>query len=541
MESIFIAAALTWFGGRRFCFAAGVLCALGLGTSGPASAAEPGPRVAVTGGEIQGAPVPGGGAVFKGVPFARPPVGPLRWREPMPLAPWTGVRDATAYGSACAQVGRQGPSGNEDCLYLNIWAPEWPPKGPHPVMVWLYGGANTGGTAASPNSDGASLARRGVVVVTTNYRVGAMGFMAHPELSAESPHHASGNYGLLDALMTLRWVQENAARLGGDPRNVTLFGQSSGSFDVQVLMASPLAKGLFQYAIAESGQMTSFNGAMVKGRAEQIGLKIGEALGAPKGKEALAFLRGLPADKLVTAAAPFLPTDLDSDTGLLTSVDGWVLPRHPVAVFAAGQELPIPLIVGNNSREISQQFSPADLRKAIEEKYGPTLAPKAWELYGVAGNGQGNTDPLLGDAGAQWMTDIVQRCGAVTTAQLHSSARFPTYLYQFDRVTSGREAAGSTHGAEVTYVFGTLDRPGNTVAYSDSDRKASDTIQKYWTNFARTGNPNGSDLPSWPEYDPRAAKFLEFTAGGPVTNEKPRSAHCAVFQDWVKQQMLAGK
>ena len=523
---------------RRVCCELAVLAALCWVAAVRALAAEPGPVVSVTGGEIRGALVPGAGASFKGVPFAQPPVGPLRWREPMPVVAWRGIRDAVAYGSACTQVNRQnGFTGSEDCLYLNIWTPEWPSKGPHPVMLWLYGGANATGSAGNPGSDGANLARRGVVVVTMNYRIGAMGFMAHPDLSAASPHHASGNYGLLDELMALQWVRENAAKFGGDSQKVTLFGQSSGSFDVQVLMASPLAKGLFQYAIAESGQMTSFNGTMDAGRAEQIGLKIGEALGAPAGKGAADFLRGLPAEKVVPAATPFLPTELDTDTGLLTSVDGWVLPRHPIAAFSRGEELAVPLIVGNNSREITQQFSPAELRNAIAKKYGPALAPKAWELYGVAGEGQGNEDPLFGSAGAQWMTDIVQRCGAVTTAQLHSAAKHPTYLYQFDRVTPGREAAGSTHGAEVVYVFGNMDRPGNTVAFSDSDRKASDVIQHYWTNFARNGNPNGAGVPSWPPFDPGAARYMEFTAGGPVVNEKPRAAHCEVFRAWVKDRM----
>jgi para-nitrobenzyl esterase len=508
----------------------------------PATTADSGPTVSVTGGELQGRFLADpGGAVFLGIPFAQPPVGNLRWRQPMPVKLWSGVRDALTYGSPCAQLGRQGPSGNEDCLYLNVWTPEWPVRSRFPVMLWLYGGANATGSAANPTFDGTNLARRGVVVVTANYRVGAMGFMAHPELTAESTHHASGNYGLLDEIMALRWVQDNAARFGGDPCKVTLFGQSSGSFDVQVLMTSPLAKGLFQTAIAESGQMTSFNGTMVPGRAEQIGVKIAAALNAPKGKEALAFLRGVPTDKLVTVAGPFLPTDLDSDTGLLTCVDGWVLARLPAAVFAEGKELPVPLIVGNNSREISQQFTPADLRQAIEKKYGPALAATAFELYGVAGDGEGKTDPLYGTAGAQWMTDIVQRCGVVTIAHYHSAAHHPTYQYQFDRVTPGREAAGSSHGAEVAYVFGTLNRPGNTIAFGDSDRKASDIIQQYWTNFAKTGNPNGGNLPVWPKFEPTSAKFLEFTAEGPVVNEKLRSSHCGVFREWVKQHLVVGK
>jgi para-nitrobenzyl esterase len=499
--------------------------------------AQPVPTATVTGGAVHGRRIEGGGAAFLGVPFAQPPVGELRWREPMPVKRWSGVKDATNYGSACAQLGRQGPSGSDDCLYLNVWVPEWPAKSRVPVMLWLYGGANAGGSASNPTFEGASLARRGVVLVTANYRVGAMGFMAHPELSKESPHHASGNYGLLDALMALRWIQDNAATFGGDPNRVTLFGQSSGSFDVQVLMASPLSRGLFHSAIAESGQMTSFGGTMVKGRADQIGEQIADALNAPRGKDALAFLRALPAEKVVTTAAPFLPTDLDSDTGLLTSVDGWVLPRHPVEVFAEGRQLPIPLIVGNNAREITQAFTNADLRKAIEKKYGPGLAARAFPVYGVAGDAPPQPDPLYGSAGAQWMTDIVQRCGTVAISRYHSAARHPVFQYQFDRVTPGRESVGSTHGAEVAFVFGTLDRPGNTVVWSDADRKASDTIQQYWTNFARTGDPNGGSLPEWPRYEPATARYLEFTPEGPVGTANILPAHCTIFLEWVRQHM----
>jgi para-nitrobenzyl esterase len=499
--------------------------------------AQPAPTVTVTGGQVRGQLLEGGGAAFLGVPFAQPPVGQLRWREPMKVKPWPGARDATAYGPTCAQMGRQGPSGSDDCLYLNVWVPRWPVSSQVPVMLWLYGGANATGSASNPTFDGAKLARRGVIVVTANYRIGVMGFMAHPALSGESPHHASSNYGLLDALMALQWIQNNARQFGGDPRRVTLFGQSSGSFDVQVLMASPLSKGLFHAAIAESGQMTSFAGTMVKGRAERIGEQIADALQAPRETDALAFLRALPSERVVAAAAPFLPTGLDSDTGLLTSVDGWVLPRHPVEVFAEGKQLPIPLVVGSNAREITQPFTNAELRKTIEKKYGPGLAAGAIEAYGIAGDTEPQPDPLYGSAGAQWMTDIVQRCGTVALARYHSAAGHPTYQYQFDRVTPGRESAGSTHGAEVVYVFGTMGRPGDTVAWSDAERKASDVIQQYWTNFAQTGNPNGRSLPEWPRYEPATARYLEFSADGPVTNANIRPVHCGIFLEWVRQHM----
>ena len=221
-------------------------------------AAEPGLEVSVTGGKIRGIqPSSRGGAVFKGIPFAQPPVGELRWREPVPVRPWRGIRDATGFGHTCVQGGALGADSSEDCLYLNVWAPEWPAKSRKAVMVWIHGGGNFAGAGSEPVFDGESLARHGVVVVTMNYRLGIFGFFAHPELTKESPHHVSGNYGLLDQVLALRWVHENIASFGGDPGNVTMFGESAGSLDVNVLMTSPLSQGLFCRAIGESGPVVA--------------------------------------------------------------------------------------------------------------------------------------------------------------------------------------------------------------------------------------------------------------------------------------------
>jgi para-nitrobenzyl esterase len=473
--------------------------------------------------------------VFKGVPFAAPPVGALRWREPVPAQPWQGIRQAVAFGAACAQNGRNGPTGSEDCLYLNIWTPQWPVRGSHPVMLWLFGGANSAGSAANPNFDGAALARRGMVAVTVNYRVGVLGFMAHPALSAESGHNASGNYALLDQIMALRWVRDNIASFGGDPRNVTLFGQSSGSYDLLSLMTSPLAKGLFARAIAESGQILSYDGAMTKARAEGIGVAIAAALKAPDGPGTLAYLRNLPAAQVMAVEAKYLPTALGSDTGLLTNVDGWVLPQPPARVFAEGREMPIPLIIGNNAREITPQSSPDQLRAEIETAYGD-LAPRALAAYGLADGGAGRDDPLLGGAGAQWMTDTVQRCAAIMEAGWHAAAGQPTWQYQFERSIPGREAAGSSHGAEVAFVFGTLDRAGSGgPIFTAADRQASDRIQDYWTRFAATGDPNGGELPVWPHAGD--GRYLAFTAEGLAVKERLQPEACAVFRDWVLRRL----
>jgi para-nitrobenzyl esterase len=447
---------------------------------------------------------------------------------------WQGVKDASAFAPPCTQNGRDGPTGIEDCLYLNVWSPQWPPGGSHPVMVWLFGGANSVGSASNPIFDGAALARRGVVVVTTNYRVGVLGFMAHPALSAASSHHSSGNYALLDQIMALRWVRENIAKFGGDPTHVTLFGQSSGSYDLLLLMTSPLAKGLFSNAIAESGQLLSYGGSMPKARAEEIGTRIAAELKAPEGLEALAFLRALPAAQVVAAAAKWLPTDLASDTGLLTNVDGWVLPELPGQVFAAGREIAIPLIIGNNSREIAPQVSLDALRQQITAKYGE-LAPKALEAYGLANGAHGNDDPLLGGAGAQWMTDIVQRCAAGMEADWHA-AKNPTWQYQFERSIPGQEAAGATHGAEVAFVFGTLDHAGQKPLFTEADQSASAQMQEYWTRFAKTGDPNGGSLPAWPRAG--SGRYLAFTADGPAVKANLQSGPCRVFREWTLQRLM---
>jgi para-nitrobenzyl esterase len=478
------------------------------------------------------------GAAFKAIPFAQPPVGPLRWHAPVAVQPWTGVKAAKAFAPACAQEGRN--PGSEDCLYLNVWTPEWPARGPHPVMLWLYGGANSGGSASRDAIDGSALARRGIIVVTAGYRVGVMGFMAHPALAAESGHNSSGNYALLDQIAALSWIKDNIVKFGGDPRNVTLAGQSSGAYDLLLLMTSPLAKGLFAHAIAESGQILSYGGSMPKARAEAIGVTIASALKAPDGAAAISYLRGLPADQVIAAGSKVLPTDLGSDTGLLTNVDGWVLPELPARVFAQGREMAIPLIVGNNAREITPQITADALKAQIAAKYGD-LAPKALAAYGLSGSGAEDgarpDDPLLGGAGAQWMTDTVQRCAAIMEADWHAAARQPTFAYQFERPVPGREAAGSTHGAEIPFVFGNLDPATPDAApYSAADRAASEQVQGYWTRFMATGDPNGAGLPAWPRAG--AGRYMAFTvAAGPVARSGLQAAPCGVFREWTLKRL----
>ena len=505
-------------------------------------AAEP-PGVSVTGGQIRGGALEKGGAAFKGIPFAQAPVGDLRWREPAPVKSWTGVREATGFGAPCAQNagGRMQASSSEDCLFLNVWTPEWPPSGRKAVMVWFHGGGNYAGTASGNNFDGESLARRGVVLVTANYRLSVFGFFAHPELTRESPHHASGNYGLMDQIAALKWVRDNIAKFGGDPGNVTIFGQSAGAVDVNVLMTSPQAKGLFHKVIAESGtvtrvpddatmRMTGLGAVM----APRSGDTYSDALTLAEAEKAgekllpgnLKDLRARPAEELLKAtAAP--RTSIGPANGII--VDGWIFPKPPAEVFAKGQQLRLPLLIGNNSRERTPQITSEDLASAIQAMYGP-LAARATALYNFAAP----ADPLYGSTGAQWVVDTMYRCPVIVQLDWHAAAGNAGYEYQFDRATPGRESVGATHGAEVAYVFGNLfNNPGANSAAAD--REISSAIQQYWTNFAKTGDPNGPGLPRWPKFDAASRGYIEFTDSGPAAREGLRRTYCDLYVDNMRR------
>ena len=510
-----------------------VLCVL----SAVCAAAANDPVVTVPGGKIQGrllaAP---GGASFKGVPFAAPPLGDLRWREPAPVQPWQGVRDADAFGASCVQQisawNQQEAQGNqEDCLYLNVWTPEWPSTGKKPVMFWIYGGGNTAGGASVDYFDGASLSRRGVVLVTINYRMGVFGYFAHPALSSESAHHASGNYGLLDLLAGLKWVHENIERFGGDPANVTVFGQSAGGGNTGALFTSPLAKGLFHRIIQQSGAAN--RNVATQREAEQAGEKFAASMQLPAGKDGIKALRAIPAQDLLKAANAARGTG----PNMAPSEDGWFMPASAARVFAAAREPAVPLMIGSNSQE---QNGPKDdeLRKLVAGAYGIN-ADKALAYYGLSGPGAGNSDPLYGSASKQFWADSRQRCGSEQEALWHVATRAPVYRYQFDRAIAGRPA--TQHSAELPYVFGNL-LPGGFLGgpFTDADRRISNDLQVYWTNFARSGDPNGGGLPAWPKYDANARNYLEFTDNGPVARAGLRRQICDLYIDNQRRHMTGG-
>ena len=487
------------------------------------------PVVLVTGGRIQGRLLPSG-AVFKGIPYAAPPVGELRWREPAPVKPWPGTLTTIEYGAPCAQIAsgwndKVAAAGKEDCLYLNIWTTEWPPKVKKPVMFWIHGGANMGGSAMGaagiePPFDGESLSRRGVVVVTINYRLGVFGFLAHPELSIESPRKSSGNYGLMDQIAALKWVRDNIVRFGGDLANVTVFGQSAGGHDTGLLMTSPPARGIFHKAIAQSG--TVIIGARLTptlARLEQAGVALAQKLNAPA-TGAIKFLRSLPAAEILKGSPAYGGGGPNRPE---PNIDGYIITRQPAQVFRNGGQAPIPFILGNNGRERAVQGGAEGLKKAIADFYGP-LAEKAFRLY--------EQPPLYepwGDANAQCATDTQFRCSTVQIANWHS-AKFPTWEYEFTR---GYEPRGASHSWELQYMFGNLlEGTGDP-----KDRTLSDQMQIYWTNFAKTGNPNGSGLPEWPKLDPKEKAYLELAADGPVIRKGLRVPFCSLFGEKLEQDL----
>jgi para-nitrobenzyl esterase len=518
--------------------------------------------VRVTGGAVEGMPqaVPRSGAVFKGIPFAQPPVEKLRWREPLPIAPWKGVRDATRYSAACVQnpVGtavfltplarlykKEYPQTritvSEDCLYLNVWTSNWPAKEPvAPVMVWIHGGSNVMGSGTEGSYDGAALAQKGVVVVTINYRLGPLGFFSHPELTRESPHHASGNYGLLDQVAALQWVHDNIAQFGGDAGRVTVFGESAGSINAGLLLCSPLAKGLVHRAIMESGPVLLALNASDHEKGERFGAEVARLIGFSGGDE-IGRLRAVPAESLMEKISEV--SKRAGDPG--TILDGWFLREAPGQIFAQGRELPVDFIVGNNGREISAFRAKAGAAsaspgsgssQAIRVFYGGAT-PIVLGMF-LLENTLGRTEAADG-----WLNDVAAACPGMAMASLHATTGHHAYVYQFDREIpgDGKKALGAFHGLEIPYVFGTfLDPSWNWLPFEPVDSRLSEIVQTFWTNFAKTGNPNGSNVPAWFEFDSREQRAMKFSKDCTVeirTHSRP--SYCDVDAGHLRQRMTA--
>lgn len=490
------------------------------GAAGCAAAPRPSQVVAVDGGAARGEIRDDGMAVFKGLPFAAPPTGEFRWKPPQPVRPWTGVRAADKFAARCIQPNGRG---SEDCLTLNVFAPAGGQGGPRPVMVYFHGGGNRSGSGGNWFFDGASLARHGVVVVTANYRLGLFGFFAHPELTAESPQRASGNYALLDQMAALQWVQANIARFGGDPNAVTIFGQSAGAEDVYMLLASPLSKGLFHRAIAQSsGAIT-----VLPTLAEQE--RLCQALAGGQG---LAALRSRPAAELAKA----MPMRREGCRPL--NLDGWSVVEQPGAAYAAGRQAHVPLMLGSTPRELAPHDTVDEVRGKIRNLYGP-LAPRALALYGLDRAAPPPADPLFGVVASQWGSDSYVRCHTMLRAAQQSAAGAPTWAYFFNLNLFFQSGSSPTHSNDIPYVFGLVSRWPVNLAFNRRDREVGEQMQRYWTNFARTGDPNGPGLPVWPRYDPQQRRHLEFARTATRPGMNLRGPYCDLYAQADSQALAA--
>lgn len=501
-----------------------VAVVLGLLGAMPAEAVETF-TAKVSGGVVRGA-ARGKGAQFLGVPYAAAPVGALRWKPPQPVVPWSGERDATQAAPSALQPdlgwnSYQRQRQSEDCLFLNVVTPEWPAAGKRPVLVYIHGGGNMGGNGWDHLHQNMTLPEHGVVLVTLNYRLGVFGFLSHPELTAESPEHASGNYALLDQIAALRWVRENIASFGGDPAKVTVMGQSAGAQDIGLLLASPLARGLMSGAILESGPVVTlaFDYAP-RVDAEKAGAEFARKIG----KENLAALRAMPADELLMTAAK-----AEVRTG--PCVDGWVLTEPPANTYASGRAAAIPVIVGSNAREFPFHGSVEDLRQQMRATFGGKLAARALRLYGAdEGHAVESMHPVLGSAGEQFVSDLVFRVPMEMVALWQSAAGRPVWRYQFSRTPIGKEAVGAGHSAELPYVFGEMVPNELGADYNAADKQLCESIQRYWVNFAATGNPNGAGVAAWPEYEGGRRAYVEFEETGVRAEEGLRREFVDLFQ-----------
>jgi para-nitrobenzyl esterase len=475
-------------------------------------------------GKLQGV-VAGDVLSFKGIPFAAPPVGDLRWRPPLPTAHWDGIRQATAYGHDCMQKpfpGDSAPLGtepNEDCLVLNVWRPAAAATAKLPVMVWIYGGGFVNGGSSPAVYDGSQFARQGIVFVSFNYRLGRFGFFAHPALSRETQSGPLANYGLMDQIAALKWVKRNITAFGGDTRNVTVFGESAGGISVHVLMTAPAAKGLFQKAIVESGggralAVGGYLRSQASGEppsAEAVGLAFAKSVGI-EGEDAaaLAALRQLPAEKIVSGLN--LATMFGSTTFAGPVVDGRIVVAEPETLYRAGKASRATLMVGANNFDIG--FSRAHTMDELVALFGAAPARQVLNAYDPDNSGK------VSLVGTRMSTDQIMIEPARFVAKTLSGQGRSVYEYRFSYVADSmrQKYPGAMHATEIPFVFDTLKaRDGDKV--TPQDEKVAQLANAYWAAFAKSGDPNGPDRPKWPAYDAAHDVLIEFAASGDAVAE----------------------
>ncbi len=483
-------------------------------------------RVRIDSGLLEGS-VAHGVAAFKGIPFAAAPVGPLRWRPPQPVKPWPGVRKAVSYGPDCMQVPFPGDAAplrttpQEDCLYLNVWRPARTASRKLPVMVWIYGGGFVNGGTSPAVYDGTEFARDGIVLVSFNYRLGNFGFFAHPALSAEQPGGPLGNYAFMDQIAALKWVRRNIAAFGGDSENVTIFGESAGGMSVHVLLTSPLARGLFQKAIIESGggrpgllDARSLSGG--SGSAESIGVALARHFGIEgTGAEALERLRAIPASELVSGLNMATMGSNRTYAGGPV-IDGKLDLGGPTQLYAEGKGAQVPLMIGTNSMDLG--FLQARTLDELYAQFGPDAA-QARKVYGATGNS--SVPAIAFEAGGDQMMLEPAR----EVARILSTRGQPVYEYRFSYVAESQRKTlpGAPHASEIPYVFDTA------AAHLGKDLTAADeaaarAMHRYWVAFARTGKPEPRGEPAWPAYHAATDLLMNFTDRGPIAEPDPAKA-----------------
>lgn len=500
-------------------------------------------------GLLKGTAEKSGVNTFKGIPFAAPPVAELRWKEPQPVKNWQGQRDAKNFGPNGMQTKVFGDMGfrsegmSEDCLYLNVWTPAGTSKN-LPVLVYFYGGGFVAGDGSEARYDGESMAAKGIVAVTVNYRLGVFGFMAHPELTKESPHHASGNYGLLDQAAALKWVQQNIAAFGGDPKRVTIAGESAGSVSVSAQMASPLSKKLIAGAIGESGSLLGTLPAVPLSKGEQTGVEFAKTIGA----STLAELRAIPAEKLLQSAATFGPFRFSM------TVDGYFFPKSPYEIYKAGEQAHIPLLAGWNSEEMNyravmgnEKPTKENFSKAILKLY-PEQAAEVLKLYNPATDAEVEqvATELAGDRFISFSTwkwiDLQAKTGGKPVYRYYFSRPRPAMAASMGNATPGLAGGivkdttgkaapkapadkGAVHSAEIEYAMGNL-ASNKVYDWTADDYKVSKVMQEYFANFIKTGNPNGPGLPQWPSITgSKKVQYINLDVNTKTETEKNRERY----------------
>jgi para-nitrobenzyl esterase len=513
---------------------AGADATAGSPVAGVGTASQEIPRVVrVDSGQLQGV-VDDGVVSYKGIPFAAPPVGDLRWRPPQPAAPWTGVRQATEFGADCMQArfgpppasgAPPAPAPSEDCLFLNVWRPASAAPGAKlPVMVWIYGGGFMFGSSAMPSTSGTQFAKQGVVLVAANYRVGRFGFFAFPALSRERPDETKGNYAYMDQIAALKWVQKNIGAFGGDPNNVTISGFSAGGVSVHSLLTMPMTRGLFQKAIVESGgSRDSVLTARPMSKdgvdpnypvsAETIGINFAHSIGIEgTDNNALAKLRALSAEQVLRGA----PAQADASVPSYETtpiLDGKLITETAETAYKAHREPRVSVMLGSNSADTAGNRIKATTKEQLFARFGQWSA-QAKAAY----DPDGSTD--LATLISRANDDFGQAEPARFAASAFAANGSPAYLYRFSYVQTGmreRMQAGAPHGGEIAFVFGTLGAGGfgpPPPPPTPQDQAVSRMAQSYWVNFARTGDPNGAGLPTWPRYDPSKDLIFDFRPDG---------------------------